>query len=272
MRLLPVIFYMLGTSISSVLAVELDWDNYSSAASWSDWNYGALTGAFDIDPNNPGDDIRITFSGDTGVLTTDPNGNQSPNINTVNSGGFDPAPNSLQAVIDLDNVTQEITVRIEFLYTLGVSDISFTIFDIDIWMPNSRFNFIDQVRDISATGTNGTSYASLTATNPAAVSITGNMTASAEATGVMNSPPTSDNGNVLFAFNDTGIQEILFTYGAGPGNYNNNAPTPQGISINDIMYTPVIPEPSTIIGGVFLLALGLSAQLLQRLKRAPSTD
>lgn len=272
MRFFLTWWLLIGATVRPALAVELDWNNYTSAASGSDWNYGALTGSFDIDPTNPGDDIRITFTGDTGVLAPDPNGNQTPNINTVNSGGMNPAPNSLQAVIDLSTVSQEINVSIEFLYDLGVSNVSFSIFDIDVWMPNSRFNFIDQLRDISAAGLNGTSYVSLTATNPSAVSITDNMTASAEATGVLNSPPDSDNGNVLFTFSDTGIQEILFTYGAGPGDYNSNAPTPQGISLNNISYTPVIPEPNTVIGTIVLLILAFALQIRNVYQRRMKLD
>ncbi|MCD6051601.1 MAG: hypothetical protein K0Q55_3010, partial [Verrucomicrobia bacterium] len=63
-------------------AVVLDWDLVN-------WSSGSLSQSYDIDASNPGNDITITISGDTGYL--------AQNVNDVTNltGGTSPAQEAL---------------------------------------------------------------------------------------------------------------------------------------------------------------------------------
>src|ERR1700732_2881128 len=76
-------------------AVILDW----SAVTWSP---GSLSNSFDVDPSNPGNDVTVTFGGDTGRFATDPTtGIQTPAIDSTMEGGTSPVQKSLDLSMGL---------------------------------------------------------------------------------------------------------------------------------------------------------------------------
>src|SRR3954451_19150876 len=112
-------------------ALVLDWD---SAA----WAPGDLTNSYDLNGDAVNDiTIQIT-SKQANIWANDPtSGTQSPVVNQTLTGGLSPAENSLMLAADLHTKTA-CTVQISFtggngaLNTPGATNVSFTIFDIDI--------------------------------------------------------------------------------------------------------------------------------------------
>jgi hypothetical protein len=93
--------------------IVLNWDALT-------WTPGSLSQSYDIDPNNPGNDITITFSGDTSYLH-----DKSPAIDAATRGGQSPAQDSLGVHVDFANNSQKLTVTITFNYAYGVDAASF---------------------------------------------------------------------------------------------------------------------------------------------------
>jgi len=141
--------------------------------------------------------------------------------------------------LDLQNQTQSVTVTVNFstLYTQGVTNVSFTLFDVDF----SSGGFQDQISQIRGLSVDGTTWIAPTITTSSANVLTGtglsqvvNGTGNNSDTG-----PTSGNGNVTFNFGANAITQFSYVYGSGT-----TAPTDpslQGIAMHDISFTPV-PE------------------------------
>ena len=147
------------------------------------------------------------------------------------------------------------TIDFSALYTLGVQNVSFTLFDIDSSnVPGNTFQ--DQLRNISATSIDGVTSVAPTITTSAANILTGTgltqvVDGIASATDVGSN--TGD-GNVTISFGATAIKSLTFTYGSG-GPSGVTDPTYQHVGINDITFTPV-PElnPAWSAVGSCLLA------------------
>ena len=217
-------------------AVTLDWDGVT-------WTAGSLSNSYDIDPSKPGNDITVTISGNTAQLqpkNTAPNP-QTPALTNTLQGGLGTAENTLCLALNLTNQSQSVTVSVDFsaTYTLGVNNVSFSIFDID-FANSGGSNFQDQLRSIQAIDMNG---------NPVAATITvsANNTLSGTGltqmvTGIASGNDTgagSGNSNVTISFGATAIKSFTFTYGSGSGTVAD--PTYQHIGIHDISFTAV-PE------------------------------
>src|SRR5205807_6174562 len=103
---------------------------------WSalNWPAGSLSNSYDVDPSNPGNDVTVTIAGDTGQLQPSlASGNpQTPAITRAFDGGLGTSPYTLELALNLTSNSQSVTFTLNFsaLYAAGVSNVSFTLFDI----------------------------------------------------------------------------------------------------------------------------------------------
>lgn len=237
----------------SARAITLDWDAVT-------WTAGSLSNSYDVDPSRAGNDITVTVSGNTNRLQNELAGGPiTPAITANFEGGLGTAQNSLCVAVNFANQSEAITVTVNFsaLYTLGVQNLSFTLFDIDFSNVSGN-QYADQLRNIQAIDMNGNAVAPTITTSPNnSLSGTGltqvvNGTVSTSDLG-----PGSGNGNVTISFGATPIKSFTFTYGSG-GPPGVTDPTYQHVGISDMTFTPV-PEinPGWSAVGSCLLALGL---------------
>jgi hypothetical protein len=213
------------------------------------WAAGSLQNSFNIDPSKPGNDVTVTVSGNTGVLQQElvaPNP-MTPAVTTAFQGGNATVQNSLCIATNFANQSQGITVTVDFSaqYTQGVSNVSFTIFDVD-FSNASGSTYQDQIRTIRAVGIDGSLIAP-TITTSVANTRTGtglnqviNGIASSNDAG-----SGSGNGNVTISFGSAAIRSFTFTYGSGTGTVAD--PTYQHIGMSNVLFTPV-PEMNPVFG------------------------
>src|ERR1041385_6964678 len=122
--------FWLGAA-SPAHALVLDWDT-------AVWNPGDLNNSYDLNGDSVNDiTVQIT-SQQANIWANDPTtGIQSPVNNQTLTGGLSPAQNSLMLAANL-KTHSDCTVQISFtggngaLNTPGASNVSFTIFDIDV--------------------------------------------------------------------------------------------------------------------------------------------
>jgi hypothetical protein len=235
-------------------AITLDWDGVT-------WTAGALSHSYDVDPAKAGNDITVAVSGNTSRLTTElvsPNP-MTPAITTDFQGGLASAKNTLCLAVNFSSQTQSVTVTVDFssLYTLGVQNVSFTLFDIDFSNVTNN-TYQDQLAGITATSIDGTTLIAPTITTSVANTLSGSginqvVTGVASATDVGSN---TGNGNVTITFGNTAIRSFTFTYGSGTGTVPD--PTYQHVGIGDISFTAV-PEinPGWSAVGSCLIAFAL---------------
>src|SRR2546423_921710 len=138
--------------LATAHAVTLDWSTTS-------WTPGSLTNSYDIDPAKAGNDITVTVSGNTAQLQPElvsPNP-ITPAITTNFQGGQASAVSSLCLAVNFTSQGQSVTVAVDFssLYTLGVQNVSFTLFDVDFDNVAGTSTYQDQLRNIVATAVDG---------------------------------------------------------------------------------------------------------------------
>jgi len=227
----------LGFVLSPVAhAITLDWDTVT-------WTAGTLSHSYDVDPAKAGNDVTVTVSGNTARLTTElvsPNP-MTPAVTTDFQGGLATAQNTLCLAVNFTNQTQSVTVTVNFsaLYSSGVKNVSFTLFDID-YSNVSGSTYQDQLTGITATAIDGTTVAP-TITTSVANTLTGSGT-NQVVTGVASATDVGSNtgnGNVTISFGTTAIKSFTFTYGSGSGTVPD--PTYQHVGLHDISFTAV-PE------------------------------
>ena len=248
---------------TTVHALVLDWD----AAAWP---AGATSRSFNVDPANPGNDLTITFSGAIDKFRNDPvTGLATPSINRSLEGGMNPVQSALNIGVDFhQNSTITCTVNFSSLYSAGVENVSFTIFDVDFFSAGSD-SWQDVIKSISAVSVDGVTLIAPTISYGSTVTHSGtglNQTL----TGNADAPDTgagSGVGNVTISFGSNAIRSFTFTYADGLGSKPN--PTFQNISIGDISFTPV-PEinPAMTASGSCIAAMGLTILLQRRARRA----
>jgi hypothetical protein len=241
--------------VATANAVTLDWDTVT-------WTAGSLNNSYDIDPATSGNDITVTVSGNTAQLQPElvsPNP-MTPAITTDFQGGLATVQNTLCLAVNFANQSQAVSVTVDFsaLYTQGVQNVSFTLFDIDFSNVSGN-TYADQLRNIVATLIDGTTLVAATITTSSNNTLSGsgltqvvNGTVSTVDTGT-----GSGNGNVTISFGATAIKSFTFTYGSG-GPSGVTDPTYQHVGISDISFTPV-PEinPAWSAVGSCLLAFAL---------------
>ena len=244
-------------------AVVLDWDSAT-------WPAGATNRSFNVDPTNPGSDLTVTFSGSTDKFRSDPaTGLATPSINRSLEGGMNPVQSSLNLGVDFhQNSTITCTVNFSAGYTMGVENVSFTIFNIDFFSSGPE-SWQDLIRSISAVSADGVTMIAPTITAVgSAVTHSGtglNQTLTGNAL-VPDTGAGSGAGNVTISFGPNAIRSFTFTYADGLGSKPN--PTFQNISIHDISFTPV-PEINPAISAVVscFVAFGVTVFAQRRAKK-----
>ncbi len=189
------------------LLAVLDWDTV-------DWTSGSLSQSFSVG----GGTVSFSITGDTDDFFSG-----SPNDDTTNTGGLSPVEESVLLDMNFESQTtigdEMVTVVIGFTHPGGVSNVSFTIFDVDL------STWTDQ---IIATANNGATI------NPSSVTVGSTVSFDGvnKVTGTASNASTSANGNATFTFNQTGITQITLVYQSG----RLADPTEQYISLHDITF------------------------------------
>ena len=226
---------------------------------WSalNWPAGSLSNSYDVDPASPGNDVTVTIGGDTGQLQpglVSPNP-QTPAITRAFDGGLGTSPLTLELALNLTSNAQSVTFTLDFsaLYAAGVSNVSFTIFDIDA-NNASGSTYQDVISGIHATSTTGTQIAPTITNVGANVSLTGTGLSQVLTGQVSTTDLGAGSGaaNATISFNTTNIRSITFTYGSSSMFAD---PTYQHIGIYNIDYA-VVPEPGVL--GACLIIVGLA--------------
>jgi hypothetical protein len=227
-------------------ALVLDWDQVA-------WAPGDLVNSYDLNGDAVKDiTVRIT-SQQANIWAIDPtSGSQAPVDNQTLTGGLSPAQNSLMIAANL-KTQSDANVQISFtggngaLNTPGATNVSFTIFDIDV---TTNADIISGIYGLAPDGT----HVAATITNVgSAVTLTGTGLTQM-LTGNAASPDNSGNGNATISFGSTLITDVFFTFSNTAG-----APRYQDIALGDISFTPV-PEINPAVASAVscLLALGVA--------------
>ena len=238
----------LAWTSSNASAVTLDWDTVS-------WTPGSLTNSYDIDPSAAGNDVTLTVSGDTGQLGTEqvfpfP---QTPALTTNLQGGLVTAKNSLTLMLDLANQTQNVVVTVNFSaqYSAGVTNVSFTIFDVDYANISGAggAKFQDELSSIRALSIDGVTLIApiITVSPNNTLSGTGLNQVVDGNTTTNDTGAGSGSANVTISFGANAIKSFTFVYGSGSDTPAD--PTAQHIGIGDITFTAV-PEINPTWGAV----------------------
>jgi hypothetical protein len=240
--------------IATAHAVTLDWGTVP-------WTAGSLANSYDVDPANAGNDVTVTVSGSTAQLQPElaapyP---MTPAITTDFQGGLASAPNTLCLAVNFTTQSQSVTVTVDFsaLYTLGVQNVSFTLFDIDFDNAAGISTYQDQLKNITATSVGGGQVAATITTSSNNTLSGSGLTQVVDGTlSATDLGAGSGAGNVTISFGATAIKSFTFTYGSGSGTVDD--PTYQHVGLSDITFTPV-PEinPAWSAIGSCLLAAAL---------------
>ena len=234
-------------------ALVLDWDTVT-------WTDGSLNNSYDLN-GDAIDDVTVALtSQQANIWATDPvTGTQTPAVNQTTTGGL-PGQNSLMVAGNL-KTQSNVTIHLTFSGAQpGASNVSFTIFDIDITTNSDIIDTIYGVRldgtYVAATITNIGSALSLTGTGLNQV-LDGNLPSP-------NSGPGSSIGNATISFGSTIITDVFFTFSNTSG-----APRYQDIAIGDINFTPV-PEmnPAMTAAASCIGAMMITILLQRRARRA----
>jgi len=241
----------------SASAVLVDWSALN-------WPAGSLSNSYDVDPANTGNDVTVTLSGDTGRLQPSlAAGNpQTPAITRAFDGGLGTSPYTLELALDLTSNTQSVTFTLNFsaLYAAGVSNVSFTLFDIDANNAGGS-TYQDVISNIHATSTTGTLIAPTITGVGANVSLTGTGLSQVLTgqTSTVDLGAGSGAANATISFNANEISSITFTYGSSSMFAD---PTYQHIGIYNIDYA-VIPESGSM-ASICLVVIGLAVARSRR--------
>lgn len=232
-------FALLLCANSGAAELVLDWDQLT----WTPEGNSNLTETYQVGHGN----VTVEVSGATDEL--DNAGNPiSPSINAQNTGGLMPVENSLYIATDYStNEDNSIVITFDFSdYQGGVSDVQFSIFDID-----ALSSFIDQVTLVAVansvlidpTDLNGGSANQVTGSN----------------TVVGTGPSNADlgDGNVDVFFGQSGITEVQIIFS---NEIDLSNPGFQWMGIHDVSFTATpVPLP-----GALLLILSALVGLVKR--------
>jgi hypothetical protein len=235
----------------------LDWDSVA-------WASGSVNNSYDLNGDGVNDITVALTAQNSNVWTNDPTtGALTPAVNQTLTGGILPAENSLMLAANLQT-NSNLIVHLSFSGTQpGASNVSFSIFDIDVTNTNIINNVLnsDIIGNIYGVAPDGTHVAaSITNLGPT-VTLTGNglgQTLTGTAPGANN---LSD-GNATISFGSSLVTDVFFTFSNTAG-----APRYQDIAIGDVSFTPV-PEinPAATSAISCLLALGLTVLVHRRAK------
>lgn len=243
-----------GFTAAPARALVLDWDQVA-------WAPGSLINSYDLNGDAVNDiTVRIT-SQQANIWANDPtSGDQTPVINQTMTGGLSPVQNSLMLAANL-KTQSDATVQISFtggngaLNTPGATNVSFTIFDIDI---TTNSDIISSIYGVAPDGTHVA--ATITNVGPT-VTLTGSGLTQT-LTGNAAAGNNTSNGNATISFGSALIYDVFFTFSNTAG-----APRYQDIGIGDVTFTPV-PEINPAMASVVscLVAASLTVFLRERRK------
>ena len=203
-------FAVLSSRAWADVATQLDWDSVTWSAGATSQSYTLGPGNISINLNGPSD----TPAGDTSALA-----NGSPFITTDLTGGLSPVQNSLEINVDYPAVSlQQIPIIIDFTHPGGVSDVSFSIFDLD------EGAWVDRVQ-VTATSDGVNYFNPTTIVTNSANSSDGINTVTGTSGSV-----SSSNGTATFSFSNTGITQVRIIY-------SNVTTAFQWIALHDINFT-----------------------------------
>ena len=249
--------------LAAIASISLAHGLPAAVVDWSSstWTPGSLANSFDVDSANPGTDVSVTITGDTSRFRPDP-GSQTPlpAIDQKFEGGFGSPQSALDLGVNFQNLSQSITVTVDFsaLYAQGVSGVTFTLFGIDA----RSGQYQDKITSISAIGMDGSIITPTLSNLGPSIIVAGTSIAPVLKGGapVPNAGSGSGDGNATISFGSTAIRSFTFTYtsgGAGPEN-----PSFQSIGISDITFgsaAAITPVPEAGFGtgaaALFLIAI-----------------
>ena len=227
--------------------VYFNWDNITT------WTAGSLSGSFDIDPVNPGNDVTITITGDTSTFVSG-----YPADVAEMQGGHPTIQDSLKTYLDWTAAGQSITITIDFNYANGVRLAELHLFDIDadtnqviivkdkgkdvpLEIPNTK-TWVDVITNIQATAVGGGTLYPTNVVGAVNNTVTGSGSTWA-ITGTSPAPSTnagSGGGNVDIYFDNNFFTQIKYTWVAGDGTVTD--PAAQLIGVFDFSWHSKIPE------------------------------
>ena len=209
------------------VVTQLDWDSVV-------WPSGSLAETYTIGSG----DVDMQWTGATGTFIQ----GTPESTDQAETGGLNPVQDALSVRVNFGGpASQEVVLTIDFTHPGGVTDVSFTVFDVDAW---SFFlnPFTDQIQ---VTGTNAGGAidpSNVIRVNPAVVTFDGVNTVTGQQ---YLAGDTSPDGNVTFEFDQPGITQIQVYYRSAPGAHGN--PGQQYISIHDIDFTYDEPLPDLTV-------------------------
>lgn len=267
-RFVPLILVAFATALSvpNARAVVLDWDTVT-------WTAGSLNNSYDIDPQFPGNDVTVDVTVNNGaplqpeVPVPNP---MTPAISPSFQGGRATIENSFCVALDLSSNTQSVTITLNFaaVYVQGVTNVSFTIFDVDSNNVAGSSTYQDRLSSIRALSIDGVTLIAPTITTSLNNSVSGTGVDQI-VDGIATTVDTGDgsgDGNVTISFGTNAIKSLTFTYGGGPL-FDDS--TYEHIGVSDIDFTP-IPEmnPAGVSCASCLAAVALVALHRRRVRRS----
>lgn len=212
-------------------ALVLDWTGQTWTANPANT---ANSNSYETDSGKTGPDVIITTTDNWNELGT-------PAVNQSLQGGNAQPVSALVLSPNMTRDTHSIVVTIAFSmqYTQGVSNVSFSLFDID----KLTGGYTDEVRSITATLTNGTTVgasitglgSAVTLGNSGGTALTQYLDGNAQSA---DTGAGSGNGNATINFNVDNIRTITFTIGEPT---IGGDPDQQNFGLGNITYSPV-PE------------------------------
>jgi hypothetical protein len=213
----------------------------AAALSWNsvNWTAGGLSQSFDVDANNPGNDITINITGNTGFFNAGYPVDSTTIGGSANNGGT--GLQGLQLYINsFTTNAQSVTITITFNYAAGVYA-NYTLWDVDY----ASGQFTDQISNITALTVSGSTIGASSVTGGAANSVTGSGTGiTVLGTGTSTNDAT---GNALISFTTQRITQITFTYGNSSGAPAD--PGQQAIALSAVNFDP-LPEAGVTIAAL----------------------
>ena len=221
---LLVLFFAVFSHNAYSTPLLLDWD----AQTWTPTGNTNLSETFNVGGRN----IVVTFGGNVAGLDS-AGAVVSPQLDNTNTGGLLPPELSLVVGTDyIDLSDPQVTVTLDFsAYRGGVSNVSFTIFDVD-----ESGAFIDEVT-VTAQTVGGVVDPTSISVGPAITVLSANTIV-----GVGSTPPNSSDANGTYTFAQSGITEINLIY----RNTTANTPAFQWINIHDISFEAVQADISLV--------------------------
>jgi hypothetical protein len=215
------VFLLTGTSSQ---ALVLDWDNVT-------WTTGSLSQSYDVDAENPGNDITITIQDPGSVIA-----NAYPGLDSTPHGGYSGANGTLEVQMQLTSVYSQIIVTVTFHYADGVKGVNASIFDID--KPGGGQP--DQLRNFYATTVSGLLVGPSVVTSVANTS-SGSGT-NLTVTGTASAGNAGGDGNVDYNFGTNLITQYTYTFGVDTNSGGGSGGGQIQFWHHDIRYQPKVPE------------------------------